>query len=251
VPDPLLALPFGVAVGLSLGLVGAGGSLLTVPVLVYVLGLSAREATTSSLLIVGLTAATGTASHARRGTVRWPVAASFGLAAAVGTVGGTALNRLVDEQALLLAFGFLMLGAAYALGRGRSVSAAAPAAGPSARVAVAGLAVGVLTGLFGVGGGFVIVPVLVLTLGFPIEAAVGTSLAVIAIASTAALAGHLATGEIDWKVTGAFVGAAVVGVLAGSRLSGRLSPHVLARSLAAVVAAVGLFLIARGAAAYL
>ena len=114
-PDPLLALPFGVAVGLSLGLVGAGGSLLTVPVLVYVLGMGAREATTSSLLIVGLTAATGAASHARRGTVRWPVVVSFGLAAALGTIGGTALNRFVDEQALLLAFGFLMLGAAYAL----------------------------------------------------------------------------------------------------------------------------------------
>ncbi len=249
-PDPLLALPFGVAVGLSLGLVGAGGSLLTVPVLVYVLGEGAQAATTSSLLIVGLTAAAGAAGHARRGTVHWRVALALGLAAALGTVGGTVLNRHVDEQAILFAFGFLMLFAAYALARGRPESPRPSVRGFSPQVAVAGLAVGVLTGFFGVGGGFVVVPVLVLALGLPIGAAVGTSLAVIALASAAALAGHLATGGVDWAVTAAFTGAAVVGVLAGSRLSGRVPPRALARVLAAVVSAIGLFLIAKSVAAY-
>ena len=228
-PDPLLALPFGVAVGLSLGLIGAGGSLLTVPVLVYVLGEGAQAATTSSLLIVGLTAAAGAAGHARRGTV---------------------LNRRVDEQAILFAFGFLMLFAAYALARGRPESPRPSVRGFSPQVAVAGLAVGVLTGFFGVGGGFVVVPVLVLALGLPIGVAVGTSLAVITLASAAALAGHLATGGVDWAVTAAFAGAAVAGVLAGARLSGRVPPHALARVFAAVVSTIGLFLIAKSVAAY-
>ena len=249
-PDPLLALPFGVAVGLSLGLVGAGGSLLTVPVLVYVLGESAQAATTASLVIVGLTAAAGALGHVRRGTVQLRLAAVFGGTAALGTIGGTALNRLVAEDVLLAAFGVLMLVAALALVRERSgVPVAAPAA-PLVKAATAGLAVGVLTGFFGVGGGFVIVPVLALVLRLPFAQAVGTSLAVIAIASAAALAGHLTAAEdVDWAVAGAFAAAAIAGVLLGGRFSRRLPPTALARGFAVLVAGVGTFLVVRSALA--
>lgn len=247
----LIAIPFGVAIGLSLGLVGAGGSLLTVPVLVYVLGQDAKEATTATLLIVGLSALAGAVTHGRRGTVHRRAALEFGAAAALGAIGGTALNRLVAADALLLAFGALMLVAAFALWRGGPGRAATARPPRSIKVAVAGLGVGALTGFFGVGGGFVIVPVLVLVLGLPLEGAVGTSLVVIAIASAAALASHLATGGVDWPVTAAFTAAATGGSVAGSRISGRIPSATLGSLFAGLVAAVGLFLVATSAAALL
>jgi uncharacterized membrane protein YfcA len=248
VRDVLLAIPFGVAIGLALGLVGAGGSLLTVPILVFVLGQSARQATTATLVIVGITAVAGAIEHARHGAVRWRVAATFGAAAAAGAVGGTALNRLVNEDALLAAFGVLMLAAAYALARGRPSTAPPVERRIGPGLLLAGLAVGVLTGFFGVGGGFVVVPVLVLLVGLRIDAAVGTSLVVVALACAAALAGHLATESLDWTLVGVFTGAAVAGALVGARLSGRIPPVVLARGFAVLVGGVGLFLIAKNIA---
>lgn len=241
----LLAIPFGVAIGLAFGLVGAGGSLLTVPVLVYVLGQGARVATTATLVIVGITAVAGAAEYARRGAVRWRVAVSFGGAAAAGAVGGTFLNRFVDEQALLAAFGVLMLVAAYALARGRPPGNVSAQQRITPRVVLGGFAVGVLTGFFGVGGGFIIVPVLVLGLGLSIESAVGTSLVVIALATSAALAGHLATETLDWPLTIVFSAAAVSGAVAGARVSGRIPAAALTRAFSVVVAAVGVFLIAK------
>jgi uncharacterized membrane protein YfcA len=245
----LLALPFGVAIGISLGLVGAGGSLLTVPVLVFVLDQDVKDATTATLIIVGFSALAGSIAHGRRGTVRGRVALWFGAAAALGSVGGTALNRLAGGDALLLAFGVLMIVAAFALLRGSPAGLSEPPAGFSPKAVAAGLAVGVLTGFFWVGGGFVIVPVLVLILHLPIEIAIGTSLVVIAIASAAALAGHLATGSIDWPVTAAFTASAVVGTLLGSRIFGRIAPTTLNRVFAGIVAVLGIFLIARSVVA--
>lgn len=245
----LLALPFGIAIGLSLGLVGAGGSLLTVPVLVYVLDQDVKDATTATLLIVGLSSLAGAIAHRRRGSVRMQVALGFGTAAALGTVGGTALNRLVEGDLLLLGFGVLMLVAAAALLRGGPDRSLGSVGGLSPRALAAGLGVGVLTGFFGVGGGFVIVPVLVLLLGLPIDEAIGTSLMVVTIASAAALTGHLTTGSIDWPVTAAFTAAAIVGSLAGSRLSGRMPRRTLNLVFVVLVAAVGVFLIAESAAA--
>ena len=247
-PAALLALPFGVAIGLSLGLVGAGGSLLTVPVLVYVLGQEARDSTTASLLIVGLSATVGALARSRRGMVSWRVALAFGLPAAAGAAGGTALNRLADPRAILASFGLLMLVAAAALVRERPSGRSGAARQPLARIALAGIAIGVLAGFFGVGGGFVKVPVVIVVLGITIHLAIRTSLAVIALASAAALGGHLATGSIDWAVTGAFTLAAIAGTLAGGRLSARLASRTLTRGFALLVAAVGLVLVADGIA---
>jgi uncharacterized protein len=150
VPAPLLALPFGLAMGLSLGLVGGGGSILAVPVLVYVLGEGVREATTASLLIVGMTALGGALDHARAGRVRFRTAVAFGSSGALGSLAGTLLNRVASPRAILFLFGLLLLAAAGAMLRrpeprdrlheGRAHS--------WMRVLPLGFVVGVLTGFF-------------------------------------------------------------------------------------------------------
>lgn len=249
----LLALPFGLAIGVSLGLVGGGGSILAVPVLVYVLGEPVKAATTESLLIVGTTALLGSLDHARAGRVRWRVALAFGVPGAVGSLGGTALNRLVGSRLLLLAFAVLLVLAAAAMVRGRGEPRRAETAprgtGLWLRIVPAGLATGVLTGFFGVGGGFAIVPALTLLLALPLRAAVGTSLAVIALTSAAAFAAHLSTGSIDWAIAGVFTGAAVAGAVGGSRLGPRVPVHRLAQGFAALVVGVAGFLVAKNVAA--
>lgn len=253
--EALLALPFGLAIGLSLGLVGGGGSVLAVPVLVYVLGQGVKEATTSSLLIVGATSLVGGLDHARGGRVRWRLVLGFGLAGAPGTVAGTVLNRAVGSETLLFAFSLLLLAAAYAMirrrgdgeGRGRGED-------PRGRTlwlnaVPAGLGVGVLTGFFGVGGGFVVVPALTLIFGLGMAVAVGSSLFVIVLMSAAAFAAHLSSGQVDWTVAGAFTGAAMVGVVGGSRLGERLSGRRLSQGFAVLLVLVAAFLIVRSVTA--
>ncbi len=138
----LLALPFGVAIGLSLGLVGGGGSILALPVLVYVLGEPVKAATTESLLIVGITALLGSLDHAHAGRVRWRTALAFGTAGVLGALGGTALNRAVGARAILIAFALLLLVAAAAMLRGRGeprrpeISRAGAASGCASRLPV-------------------------------------------------------------------------------------------------------------------
>jgi uncharacterized protein len=187
-----------------------------VPVLVYLLGEPVKDATTESLLVVGTAALFGAADHARIGGVEL-TGLTFGAAGAGGAIAGTALNRLVGGRAILLAFAALLLAAAVAMLR-RGPESPARGRKPSfVRVAPAGLGTGVLTGFFGVGGGFVIVPALVLLLGLPLTLAVGTSLLVIALTSGAALAARLASGSIDWIIVFAFTGAAIAGAVAGPR----------------------------------
>jgi uncharacterized membrane protein YfcA len=253
VRDTLLAVPFGVAIGLALGLVGGGGSILAVPVLVYVLGEPVKEATTASLAIVGTTALVGAADHARVGGVRGRIAAVFGLGGAGGAVAGTALNRLADAHVLLLAFAGVMLGSAYAMLRGRTVRPRAETPADvrtlAVRILPVGVGVGVLTGFFGVGGGFVIVPALVLLLGLSMPVAIGTSLLVIALTSVSALAAHLASGSVDWAVVIAFTAAAIVGTLAGSAAGRHLSGARLTQVFATMIVVVACFLIAKNLAA--
>lgn len=250
----LLALPFGVAIGLSLGLVGGGGSILALPVLVYVLGEPVKAATTESLLIVGVTALIGSLDHARAGRVRWRTALAFGAAGVVGAFGGTALNRAVGSRAILFAFALLLLLAAAAMlrGRGEPTRRETEPRGRSLwlRIVPAGLATGLLTGFFGVGGGFAIVPALTLLLALPLATAVGTSLVVIALTSAGALAAHLSSGRIDWGVAAAFTAAAVVGALAGARLGRRARPYRLAQAFAVLVAGISAFLIVESVAAF-
>ena len=251
--DALLALPFGLAIGVSLGLVGGGGSILAVPVLVYVLGEPVKEATTASLAIVGTTALVGAADHIRGGGVRVRVALAFGAAGALGALAGTALNRVASGSSILIAFAVVMLAAAYALirgrGEGRGDEAEARGRTLALRVIPAGIGIGVLTGFFGVGGGFVIVPALVLLLGLPMTVAIGTSLLVIALTSASALVAHLATGRVDWAVVASFTAAAIAGEIAGSRVGSRLSSARLTQVFAVLIVGVALFLIAKNVAA--
>ena len=240
----VLALPFGVAIGVLLGLVGGGGSILAVPVLVYVLGQPVHAATTESLFVVGAAALVGAADHARVGNVRIKTALTFGLAGGAGAIGGSALNRVVGGHIILLAFAALLLLAAWAMQRRRGLTAE-PNRRPQAqlRAAATGLLTGLLTGFFGVGGGFVIVPALVLLLGLPITLAVGTSLAIIALTSASALAAHLASGRIDWGIATAFAAAAIAGALLGRRLGGRLDQRRLGTLFALLLVGVAVLLV--------
>jgi uncharacterized membrane protein YfcA len=271
----LLASPLGFLIGLSLGALGGGGSILAVPVLVYVAGQDAKAATASSLFLVGAAALVGMVSHWRAGRVRVGTGVAFGLTGIGGSLAGSLLNRRLDPDLLLLAFSGLVLLAAWRMvvgcpscteaGARRELAGdtgAAPVgaagvvlvrahldAAHVAQVVAAGTAVGFLTGLFGVGGGFVIVPALTLVLGLSMPQAIGTSLLVIAINSAAALSTRLATTSIDWKVTAPFTVAAIVGVLAGRRLADRLDPERSLRWFAGLLVVIAVYVAVRAGAA--
>jgi uncharacterized membrane protein YfcA len=262
----LLLLAAGVAVGVVLGALGGGGAVLTVPVLVYGLGMPAHTATTASLVVVGTAALVSAVPHARDGRVRWGQGLVFGLLGTLGTAVGSWLSRDLDPDLLLLGFAGLLLVIAVLMWRragadeppvagpttsgldGPGVPADRPRARPGLVVATA-TGVGLLTGVFGVGGGFAIVPALVMALGFPMGAAVGTSLVVIAVNSATALTGRLATGvQLDWPVVLAFTALAVAGGLLGSRVTGRVRPSTLQRAFAALLVAVATYMAVRSGA---
>jgi hypothetical protein len=246
----LLEIAFGTVIGLLLGLVGGGGSILTVPILVYAIGLGVHEATATSLVIVGLTALSGALPHARAGRVQLRTALVFGAAGIAGAFAGTWANQRVAGPVILLLFGVLMVGIAARMAFGRqSVPRPADAAVHPAAVPLAGLVVGVMTGFFGVGGGFLIVPALVLALGLPMRLAVGTSLVIIAINSGSGILAHLPTGGFDLQVALVFVVGGLVGSQLGGRLAGRIDETRLARGFAALVALVGFYLIVQNGAA--
>ena len=249
----VLAAGLGLLIGVVIGGLGGGGAVLTVPALVYLLGLGAQAATTSSLVIVGLTAAVGAVDHARMHGLRWRTGLAFGVVGIGAAFAGTRLNRLVEERVLLLGFAALMVVFAVGMlvGERRPEPAGTPgrptAVGPGeppgrvrtvVLVVLAGSGVGFLTGLFGVGGGFMIIPVLVLVLHVPMVMAVGTSLLVIAVNSGTSLAFHAGDAQIDWTLTAPFAVTAVVGTLAGSRVADRLPNVVLTRAFAVLLLAV-------------
>lgn len=248
------ALALGLLVGLTMGALGGGGSILTVPALVFVLGLSAQEATTGSLVIVGITAAAGAAGHARSGHTRWRTGALLALMGVPASLLGTELNATVDPDVLLLAFAALMLVAAVGMllraSGGEHLAPTAPVSprprvGRGLRLAVAGLAVGFLTGFLGVGGGFLVVPVLVMLLLTPMPVAVGTSLLVIALNSGVALAARAGSGSFAWDVIVPFTVAAVAGSVAGERVALRADPAVLTRAFAGLLLAVAAYVAAQ------
>lgn len=224
-----LTVALAVFVGVSLGLLGGGGSILTVPLLAYVGGLDAKDAITASLLVVGVTSAVGAIAHMRAGRVRWGVALPFGAAAMTGAYGGGLLARFIPGTVLLITFAVIMIAAAIAMLRGRKNTTGSSAAGPLplVRMAMLGVGVGTVSGLVGAGGGFLLVPALALLAGLPMPAAVGTSLVVIAMQSFAGLAGHLASEQIDWRMAAMVTAAAVMGALIGGRLTGMVDPNAL------------------------
>jgi uncharacterized membrane protein YfcA len=210
-------------------LLGGGGSILTVPLLAYVAGMEPRHAIATSLLVVGVTSAIAAITHARAGRVRWRIAVLFGLLAMAGAYAGGLIARFVPGTILLVAFAVIMIAAGVAMLRGRKDCAVADQPLPVARIALLGITVGLISGLVGAGGGFLLVPALALLAGLTMPMAVGTSLVVISMQSIAGFAGHLLTEQIDWQLAAFVTAAAVVGALIGGRLVAFVNPATLRR----------------------
>lgn len=227
-----LTVALAVLVGVSLGLLGGGGSILTVPLLAYVAGMDAKQAIAMSLLVVGTTSAVGAISHAKAGRVQWRTGLIFGTAGMAGAYAGGLLGQFIPGSVLLLGFAAMMIATAIAMLRGRQSSSAADAAHriPVIKVIAEGLAVGLVTGLVGAGGGFLVVPALALLGGLPMPIAVGTSLVVIAMKSFAGFGGYLASVQIDWRIAGMVTVAAVGGALIGARLTAIVNPDSLRKA---------------------
>ena len=266
----LVTSPLGFLIGLSLGALGGGGSILAVPVLVYAAGQDARAATATSLLLVGTAALVGMGSHWRAGRVRAAQGAVFGLCGIGGSLAGSLANEHIDPDVLLLAFSGLVALAAWRMltacptctkvGERHAVESSGSTLVDTRRsvdvrtavlVLGAGTGVGFLTGLFGVGGGFVIVPALALVLKLPMPQAIGTSLLVIAINSGVALSARLATTSIDWGVTLPFTVAAITGVLSGGKVADRLDPEGSLRWFATLLVGVAVYTAIRAGGALL
>lgn len=292
----LLALPAGALIGLSLGALGGGGSILTVPALVYLLGLSAHQATTGSLIIVGVTALAGMVAHLRAGHVQVRSGIIFGVLGAGGAYAGSVLSASVNPHVLLAAFSVLIAIAAVSMlhrqrrpkgapngpsepspadggaplpadggaplpvgiegarggvavrelpARTATRTRAAPAVSP-VRIFTAATIVGLVTGFFGVGGGFVVVPALVLALGFDMPTAVGTSLLVIAINSASSLLSRVGSeASINLTLLGLFTAAAIAGTIFGSRIASKVKPERLVSAFALLLIAVAIYTAAR------
>lgn len=243
-----LTLLLSVIVGVTLGLLGGGGSILMVPLLVYVAGMDAKEAIAASLVVVGVTAAMSVLGHARAGRVHWRTGLVFGVAGMAGAFVGGLLGGLLPGQVLLVAFASMMAITAIAMLRGRQIDPdRAHTELPLGRVLLDGSVVGLVTGLVGAGGGFLVVPALALLGGLPMGVAVGTSLLVIALKSFAGLAGYLTSVTLDWPLVAAITVAAVLGSFAGSRLVDRIPADSLRRGFGWFVLAMGGFVLAQQA----
>jgi uncharacterized membrane protein YfcA len=240
----VLTLAFALLIGVALGMLGGGGSILTVPVLTYVSGLDAKTAIAASLPIVALSSLFGALGHWRAGNVHARVAVTFGVFAMIGGFAGARAAQWISGQSQMLLFATVMLLAAVSMLRTRKgVAMSEP---DVARVAIGelaplGLGVGVLTGLVGVGGGFLIVPALVRLARIPMRVAIGTSLTVIAMNATAGTIGYI--GQVTWPfaLLIPFIGLALVGVAIGTSTAQRVPQSVLRRSFGVLLLVVGIF----------
>ncbi|MGW6909927.1 sulfite exporter TauE/SafE family protein [Streptomyces sp. NPDC054940] len=241
----VLGLLAGAVTGLALGALGGGGSVLAVPALMYLLGFTPAAAATASLVVVAVTSVTALGTHARDGTVRWRAGALFAAAGLVpAAVGGVVSGRLPGG---LLTGAFALVAAVAALRMLRPSAAVRHDEVPvrAGRVAQAGAGLGAVTGVLGVGGGFLAVPALVNVVGLRMRAAVGTSLLVITVNSLVALAARAGSAEpVDWAAVAPFAAAAVLGAWDGKRLAGKVSGGTLRRIFAYVLLAVALFMLA-------
>lgn len=249
----MLSLIGALLIGVTLGLLGSGGSILTVPILVYVLGHADKVAIAESLAIVGAISLVGIIPYAGSKQVDWRSVICFGIPGMVGTYGGAWLAAIVPGAAQLVLFSVVMLLAAGLMLRNPAQQAApqqSEGVQPHARhaawqIALDGLGVGVLSGLVGVGGGFLIVPALIVLGGLPMRTAVGTSLAVIAFNSFAGFFKYLGVLDtlslsINWQTVGLFVAIGVVGSLLGKELSTRINQLTLRRGFAVFLVVMGL-----------
>jgi uncharacterized membrane protein YfcA len=239
-----LAMLLSVLIGVTLGLLGGGGSILTTPILIYALGVETKPAIATSLIVVGLTSIAGVVQHARAGNVVWKTGVVFGAAGMVGAFGGGYVAAWIPETVLLLMFAGMMLATAVAMLRGRKEPDRAEVhEHPLWKIVAEGTVVGVVTGLVGAGGGFLVVPALALLGGLPMQKAVGTSLLVIAMKSFAGYAGHAAHVEVDLNLALMMSGAAVLGSFGGAALAGQVPPDLLRRGFAGFVLTMACFVL--------
>ncbi|MCD4850977.1 sulfite exporter TauE/SafE family protein [Arthrobacter sp. AK01] len=238
------ALALGLIVGIVLGVVGGGGSIIAVPALVYGVGMSPTQAIPTSLLVVGVSSLAALLPRVRDG-LNWPVVALIGLAGIPAAWGGAAVGRLLDPNILMLAFAVIMVAAGIRMLAKPRESDGSCSTGPNRafrscapKAVGVGLLVGFLTGLLGVGGGFLITPALTILLGLRLKQAVGTSLAIIVINSAAGFSAHAAGYTIDWATTLAFAVPAILGSLVAARVARRLKDKYVRISFAVLIFAV-------------
>lgn len=231
----------GFAIGLVLGFLGGGGSILTVPALVYIVGQSPQAAVTASLVIVGANATMGAALHRRHNPLNWPVALVFGGVGMLTAYFAAGLSHLFSPAALMILFALLMLVVSSLMLLSKTPRGDGCTTNWLSTL-ISGAAVGVLTGFLGVGGGFLIVPALVMLVGLPIRQAVGTSLIIIAMNSLAGLLGHFSATVLDTTMIAIFVATGFIGALAGTRLARVIKPELLRTSFAVFVLLLGVFL---------
>lgn len=231
-----VALLLSVVIGVAVGLFGGGGSILTTPILIYALGVEPKPAIATSLVVVGVTSMAAVAQHARAGNVEWRTGLIFGGTGMAGAYMGGFAAKFIPATVLLILFGLMMLATAVAMFRGRKD--AAPSTGQRQAfwaIGLEGLVVGVVTGLVGAGGGFLVVPALVLLGGLPMKKAVGTSLLVITLKSLGGYAGYSSHVTVDFELATLVSVAAVVGSFAGSRIVNLVPPDALRRGFAGFV----------------
>lgn len=240
-----LGLALGALIGVTLGLLGGGGSILTVPVFVYLLQIPPKEAVAMSLPVVGIASAIGAARHWRAGNVALRTAIVFAAVAMVTAFAGARISGWISGDAQLVGLAIVMLAAAismYRSGARKTVETSeAERISPALLAAAAG--VGALTGIIGVGGGFLIVPALVILSHVPVHRAIGTSLLVIALNTTAAFAGQPTHSVVRWALLAAFTSAAVAGILVGSALAPRVPAGKLKRGFAMLLVAIAGFIL--------
>lgn len=247
--DPTV-LAFGAAliIGLSLGLLGGGGSILTVPVLVYALGFDVKPAVAMSLVLVSLTSLVGAVVHWRLGNVRVPSAALFSALAMIGAFIGARISPMLPGALQLALLALVMLAASVSMFRrsSRGTDEQPPRTNaPVTVLAPVAIGVGILTGLLGVGGGFLVVPALTLLVRVPMRQAVGTSLAVIALSSASGAVGYFGVVSLDWAFIARFTAVAAGGALAGAAMTRLVSVVALRRSFAVLLVAAGVFLLTK------
>ena len=247
----IIGLLLSAVIGLSLGLIGGGGSILTVPILVYLLAVSPHDAVGMSLPVVGGASIFGAALHWKRGNIDLNSGLLFGISGIVGALLGSPLTKLVSANLLLLIFGLLMLvvPVTMILRKRGAVDETEHKPHPVQGI-LSGLSVGVLTGFLGVGGGFLIVPALVFFGGLSMKKAIGTSLFVIFLNCVAGLIGHMNQSSLDWTLTAQVTALAISGAIVGTVLSRRIAANRLQSIFAVLVLGVGAFLIVRNYAIF-
>jgi uncharacterized membrane protein YfcA len=247
----VLGLASGMLVGFSLGLVGGGGSILAVPLMVYVVGVAEPHvAIGTSAIAVAANAAINLSNHARGGTVIWSCALIFAAAGMAGAFGGSILGKMVDGQKLLALFALVMIVIALLMLKTRSrigLPDVKVSMSNISAIAGLGLATGTVSGFFGIGGGFLIVPALMLATGMPIMNAVSSSLVAVTAFGLTTAASYAWSGLVSWTLAGLFVAGGIAGGLAGTRAARHLAERRGALNIvfAVVIIAVALYMLAR------